>query len=348
MSERNALLASIAGTIKDYRAGEIEEPTPEHVGRWIKQFDGEVRVPLLRELDHILKHTYFSRKQVTTFLKGLVGENELAGSDPCGYWGKAHFLRIQQNGHSQEELLAIFDEVLQRKCGFTTAGCGRPGGDFIYLDDAMFSGGRVGSDLAAWIQDKAPVKATVHVIAVATHTFAEYKMPQRLDQVTNDQKKKINLKIWRIEAFENKLINRNISEVLWPVELPVDEALKAYLEEEKKFPFKPRSPGGKTTHGIFSSEEGRQLVEWELLLAGLRIRSFCQNPSQALRPLGFSPFGLGFGSMIVTFRNCPNNCPLALWWGDPDADPNHPFSKWYPLLPRKTYATDVDFNVIDF
>jgi hypothetical protein len=34
---------------------------------------------------------------------------------------------------------------------------------------------------------------------------------------------------------------------------------------------------------------------------------------------------LGFGSTIVTFRNCPNNAPLAFWAGDP----------WYPLFPRK-------------
>ncbi len=35
---------------------------------------------------------------------------------------------------------------------------------------------------------------------------------------------------------------------------------------------------------------------------------------------------LGFGSLVVTFRNCPNNAPLALWVGDP----------WYPLFPRTT------------
>jgi hypothetical protein len=70
----------------------------------------------------------------------------------------------------------------------------------------------------------------------------------------------------------------------------------------------------------------------------LRIRSFSQNPSPSLRPLGFGPFGVGFGSLFVTYRNCPNNAPLALWWGDPDADPSHPFSKWRPLVPRKTYG----------
>jgi hypothetical protein len=35
---------------------------------------------------------------------------------------------------------------------------------------------------------------------------------------------------------------------------------------------------------------------------------------------------LGFGSLIVTFRNCPNNAPLAFWVDSP----------WYPLFPRTT------------
>ena len=110
------------------------------------------------------------------------------------------------------------------------------------------------------------------------------------------------------------------------------------MAEEKKFPFEPRETGGRVAHTVFSSEENRQLLERELLLAGMHIRSLSQNPSPALRPLGFSPFGLGFGSTIVTYRNCPNNAPLALWWGDPQAAPAHPFARWYPLVQRRTYA----------
>ena len=44
---------------------------------------------------------------------------------------------------------------------------------------------------------------------------------------------------------------------------------------------------------------------------------------------------LGFGSVFITYRNIANNCPLALWWGDTSFPPSHPFSKWYPLFPRK-------------
>jgi len=132
--------------------------------------------------------------------------------------------------------------------------------------------------------------------------------------------------------------------VLWPVGVPQDPGLQDYLAEAHRFPFEPRQPGGRLENNIFSSEVGRQLLERELLIAGSRIRSFSRNPNQWLRPLGYSAYGLGFGSMVVTYRNCPNNTPLALWWGDPNAAPGHPFRSWYPLLPRKTYSQGGGFG----
>jgi hypothetical protein len=56
------------------------------------------------------------------------------------------------------------------------------------------------------------------------------------------------------------------------------------------------------------------------------VRNMCPLLKDFHRPLGLVPLQtLGFGSTIVTFRNCPNNCPLVLWAGHP----------WYPLFPRK-------------
>ena len=348
MSERSDLLASIADTIKDYRAGEIPEPTPDHVDRWINQFDEAVQVPLLREIDHVFKQTFFSKETVIDFLKVVLHAEKLVGDDACEFWEKSHFLNIQKNGHSQEELLNIFDEILRTECGISISECGDDDGDFIYIDDVIFSGGRVRDDLSDWIRLESPPNAHVHVIAMAIHTGSEWVFRKPLTDVAVRVGKRIEFKQWRSMEIENQKINRNKSEVLWPCDVPDNAALKAYMDQEKKFPFEARNAGGKVKHKIFSSEEGRQLLERELLLAGIRIRSFSKEPSPVMRPLGFGGFGLGFGSTIVTFRNCPNNCPPAFWWGDPTAAPNHPFSKWYPLLPRKTYEEVVDFDDIDF
>lgn len=170
-------------------------------------------------------------------------------------------------------------------------------------------------------------------------------MKKRLRVTIADSGKNITIKYWRAANIENRKSQKKDSGVLWPAQLPEDARLSAYLGLAHRFPFEPRPPGGQLSP--FSSEEGRQLLECQLLLAGVKIRAACENPKDIIRPLGFSAFGLGFGSMIVTFRNCPNNCPLALWWGDPDAGPNHPFSKWYPLFPRRTYGTEIAFDVVD-
>ena len=339
MNERRNLLGSIAGTIKDYRADDLPESTPDHVERWIHQFEAGVQLAMLREMNHVLRQTYFSQSAVRNFLAGAIDSQRVAGKKPREFWQTAQLLDIQQDGNSQAEIRKLFSEELDEKYGIAAGACGAEGGTFVYLDDALFSGSRIGNDLSAWIADESPPAATVHVLVIAAHRFGKWKCLTRLNQVAKNVGKRLHFHFWAAVWLENRRTFRNKSEVLWPVTIPDDAALRAYMAEEKKFPFTPRAPGGQLEHPVFSSDEGRQLLERELLLSGMHIRSLSQNPNTALRPLGFSPFGLGFGSMIVTYRNCPNNAPLALWWGDPEADPNHPFSRWYPLVQRKTYST---------
>lgn len=338
MTERQQLLKSIAVTIADYRVGDLAVPTPEHVDRWVKQFDLDAQLPMLRELSHVIEQTYFSRSNVKKFLKALVKNDKLAGDEPCDYWRMANFLDIQKKGHSQKEMLSIFSEVLEKTCGFSIDEYGSEDGDFIFLDDAIFSGSSIRNDLVSWIDEDAPPKARVQVISIAIYTGSEWVFRKPIREAITKASKTISIQRWYAIELENQKQNKNTSEVLWPISLPISPEVRAYADSLERFPFEARQAGGKLAHPIFSSEEGRQILEQQLLIAGVKIRSFCQDPKPILRPLGFSQFGLGFGSTIVTYRNCPNNAPLALWWGDPSADRLHPFSKWYPLFPRKTYS----------
>lgn len=93
---------------------------------------------------------------------------DLAGSDPRVFWRNANFLDIQGGGNSQTEILALFSGALSACHGFTTAQCGSEGGPFVYLDDAVFTGNRVRSDVIAWLP-RAPSPATLHVIVIAFH-----------------------------------------------------------------------------------------------------------------------------------------------------------------------------------
>jgi hypothetical protein len=342
LNERIDLLLSLSATVADYRTGELPPPSPQHIEKWVSQFESRVQVPILRELNHVLKTTYFSRASIEAFLREVVTRSDIVGARPNDFWKSAHFLDIQKNGNSQREMLTLFDRILKECHGLSISRCGRRDGAFVYLDDIIFSGDRAGQDLEAWIKDEAPTQATVYVIVIATHSGGEYSLNKRLNRVISMSGKAIDIKIRQKATIENRNSYKSTSEVLRPAELPNDAELNTYLALPHRFPFEPRSPRGQL--GPFSTEQGREILEREMLLAGLKIRSYCANPSDKMRPLGYSSFGLGFGSMIVTFRNCPNNCPLALWWGEPEADPSHPFSRWYPLFPRKTYDKGEGFD----
>lgn len=338
MTERSDLLAAIAVTIQDYRLGEISSPTSQHVERWIDQFDTGSQLPMLREMNHVMKNSYLEKSWVMGWLVGLITNIKLVGTNPEQFWRTVNFLSIQKNGSSQKEMLSEFDQILKREIGVQLSDCGTPDGPIMYLDDAIFTAGRAGDDLEEWIR-KSPLKRLeLNVVVIVSHKLADWQLEKRLLQVAKNAGKSLNMKVWRAVTLENRKMYRNSSEILWPSELPESDELKTYMAAQDKYPFETRSVPTLFSSNFFSSEEGRQLLEKEFLLAGLRIRSFPESVSPAMRPLGFSPFGLGFGSIIMTYRNCPNNCPLALWWGDPDQPTSHPLSKWYPLFPRKTYV----------
>lgn len=321
MTERSDLLASVASTIRDYRAGEIPEPNPDHVERWISQFDAAVQVPMLRELDFVFQRTYVSRSRAQQLLSAI------AKDYPCDFWRDAHILNIQQDGYSQAEMRELLLPILREQCGPGIGYQGSPGGEFIYLDDAIFTGNRVIQDLTRWTSEAAPAKATLHIMTFALYRGGEYWIDQNAARWKSGKEIDYSYLVIDRFDFENRRYRRNQSDVLWPT-------AEIYSAEG----FEPRYPVRDSSRG-FSSEEGRRLLEREFLNAGIKIQGFAQNPNPVLKPLGFYRFNPGFGALFVTWRNCPNNCPLALWYGEPERyPPSHPLGRWYPLFSRKAYS----------
>jgi len=322
---RNHLLSGIAQLIADYREGEISRPTPEHVERWVMQFPHDAQDAMLAELHHVLSKTYFSRKAFDSFLRSLARNREFTGCEPADFWRNAHLLEIQQGGSSQREMLALFREIISQEYGASGTGVG----PYIYIDDAIFSGTRVKCDLTDWIRNQAPARAEVRVVVAALHTGGEYYATKELNKVIQQTGKSIKIDWWRSITPENRLRYRNTSDVLWPTALPnhPDVAIYAQYLSDNGYPAQLRQPGSIGDNKFFSCDDGRVLLEQQFMAAGAHIRRVCTNMHEVLRPLGFMGLKtLGFGSVIVTFRNCPNTCPLPFWAGDP----------WYPLFPRST------------
>jgi hypothetical protein len=325
MASTPNLRVALANMIGDYRAGEIPTLDAAHVDRWISQFPAAVRDPILTELLHVFRWTYFSRANVQTFIDSIVTNSDFAGSNPCQFWQGVRVLNLQTAGNSQKDLIALLAESLQRQCGLALAACGTTPHTYLYLDDALFSGGRIRSDLVKWVAHSAPANAKLVGLVIGSHKLGEWYSGRKILDAAKAADKAITLSWWRAALFEDRKSEINNSDVLRPTAVPNDMATQTYVAELKQVPI-IRTIGGKSPIGIFSGEPGRNLLEQEFLVAGVRIRSICPHLNEFMRPLGNMLFeSLGFGSTIVTYRNCPNNAPLVFWVGNP----------WYPLFPRK-------------
>ena len=348
-TQRNELLESIALTITDYRQGEITRPNAEHVDRWIRQFarfgaDEPIQQTLLFEIDHILKHTYISKGIVTQFLRELIQNPRIAmrpdlhGDSLISFWRSVNFLRLQAPGSSQLALLEIVDRIMQEIFGFQTRDCGQVGGPYLFLDDCLFSGRRVRRDVIGWLRTNGELWGELYVVVLGRHRSGGWYTETEIEKVASDA---LTIVEWLPSYLnvEDRKAYVNLSEVLRPATVPDDPFVTEYARSLTVSGYPPilRKPGWQPRNRIFSSEIGRHPVEQFFLRAGAYLRAQAAYPDEDMRPLGYSALKtFGFGGLLVTHRNVANNCPLALWYGDPDAPSYHPFSKWYPLfLPKR-------------
>ena len=325
MSRREDVLESLSKTIADYRDGEVGKFNASHVEKWSEQFDTSVRLPILEEMDYVLKQTYLPKSDIKEFLSALVVNDKLTNGDPRSYWQSVKLLNIQGGGASQVDMLEMFGDALDSECRLTLSECSGSSGTFVYLDDGIYTGNRILTDLKPWIQSDAPDRATLNIIVIVLHRSGQYYAETELNKTSRAVGKTISIKWWRCLDLEDRKSYTDSADVLRPVKVPNDQAIQKYVAS-LTHPVQLRKPGSFGKHQIFSSEEGRHLLEQEFLKAGCRIREMCPSLNKYQRPLGNSVLEtLGFGSLVVTFRNCPNNSPLVLWVGNP----------WYPLFPRK-------------
>lgn len=282
-------------------------------------------MPILAEISYVLERTYYSKIRVRGFLKRLINHHSWTGGDPKAFWQQVNFLDIQPRGSSQTELLKILDKTLLRETGLSIANCGQ-GSKFLYLDDGLFSGGRLGTDLENWIKGAAPANAELLIAVIARHAQGDYFTGQRLSKANTESRKNVTIKWAHQTRIEDGIFHTDSSDVLRPTGPGADPAVAAYIATlGKQQTWRRGSSIGPKK--IFSTNQGREVLEQEFLKMGVHIRSKSPFLNEYQRPLGNTTMRtFGFGTLFATYRNCPNNAPLALWAGDP----------WYPLLRRVT------------
>ena len=117
-------------------------------------------------------------------------------------------------------------------------------------------------------------------------------------------------------ALDLENIEASNSDVLWPKSVPPHAETRQY-QESLNHHFVMRTGDSVGKNRYFSSGARRHMLEQEFLKAGAHIRAETDTLTRYARPLGNRVMeNFGFGALVVTYRNCPNGCPLVFWAGD--------------------------------
>lgn len=320
MTERSLLVQQLISVVGDYKSGQIAPFDEAHVNKWLNQFPAESQIPILCELNHVLKRTYLKKLDISSFFKDVI----ITPNISSGIFSTTSLLNIQGGGNSQRDCIEMFKADLYAATQLEAAINSCDAKHYLYLDDVIFSGQRMRTDIANWLVNSAPPKCNLYIITHTMHCLSLWYSEKFIKDKITKYGKEISIKFIYKELVEDRLYYTYSSDVLRPVVNEWNEAVTNYINGLTKPPTY-RTPGSVGSKAYFSSDAGRQLLENEFLAAGAYIKEICTHFSINHRPLGYMKLeSLGFGTMIVSYRNCPNNAPLALWAGDP----------WYPLFPR--------------
>jgi hypothetical protein len=331
------MLTEIAEIIRDYRKDEIPLIDINHVQKWICQFDKTAQKIILKETRKLLSELYISEDSLRKLFNDILILKDLTEGKPKYYWSSVSVLDIQGNGNSQKEMNQIFLEEAKKKHKIKIPINDYSKKNLIYLDDFMFTGNRALNDVKKLLLENELTDVKIEFVFMGWYTYGQYYFNQRFDKLCKETSRNISFRMWSYEhlRLENRLYYKNNSESLWMKSASADVYTRLGINKND---IKLREVIPNPTYRFFSSENNRQILEDQFLKYGIQILSDCESPSFTMHPLGFSPFrGFGFGAIVTSFRNCPNNCPLVLWWGDITKTSGNSLDNWYPLLPRKVY-----------
>lgn len=332
MNHKQSLINSLVSIAGDYQKVDFNS---SHVQRWVEQFPDDSHEVLLRNLVSILEKTYYSKNEVEVFFQNVLQDDSIF-LEPLE---KYTFLDIQDRGNSQKDMLKIINEQCYsifgkriKKSNFNEHH------NYVYVDDAIYSGNRLKWDIVDWAATLPDVNAEINLLIIVIGIHC-----RNLDYVLDEIKKrlpKVNIECFSDIIFidYNKLFLGQYESYLAP-EMEYSQISMDYIEQidsqrsanQKQWYPLLRNKETMLEDSYFVSLQERNIVEAMFLEQGVQIEKTATFPN--IRPLGYDKNRtLGFGSFLVTYRNIANNCPLVLWWGDENGHAS--ISNWYPLFPR--------------
>ena len=304
-----------------YKFNEYTCSTEEHLLKWLSQFNNQDVI--LSEMVNIFRQTYLTEAREDNYLKNTIKQDDFL--DSLGNLNELSILNIQRHGDSQKVYSDKVKEFFLIEKGIDIPINNYNAKTFLYVDDYLFTGATAKWDILERKELFSNKKIIFFFLGIHTSSYSHVE--NKLES------NNISTQFWRLFLNENRRDYSGGSDVFWPTEkFKNDERILLYQNTFVK-PYdivwrKPPLTTGKLQ--LFTSEENREIIEEEFLFKSLDIFNTFHDPR--FRPLGKSLFkSLGFGGTYISYRNCPNNTPLCLWWGEQTGD-----SYWYPLFHRIT------------
>lgn len=300
-----ASIEELASFVDQYQGGHVAD-AEEHVRKWLVMFDEPDVVA--DELAHVLSRSFLTREQAAAEIAGWLANPKKVSRGRISSWDEATFLEVAIGGGSQHAVLDLFDEAAAENEEEPIRS--RSGGLFVYTDDVSVQGWRILNDLTPWMEDEAPAEFELLILLQRRLVGREQYVTNTLRERARSAGKKLSrITWWCNEEFSS-------ADCYSPAAIPQNDDVAAWVTKGNVQ--LPALRTGTGTGRFFSSDAGRRTIESEFLIAGTRILARNRNLQQKknMRPLGNTTWPwapLGIGVPIVTWRNCPNSAPLALW-----------------------------------
>ncbi len=302
---------------------------------WVRQFETSAQVPLMRALATALETTYISREAFTNYFQNRITNEE--------FWRDAFFLNGPAEGESGAITYQLVADEVERKFDAWALGDQElkwhTSARHVFVDDAIFTGDRAIKDYGQWWdtppdptdwpqRDGNPVPIRIYIWTYVRHTTGEQSVRDWIHRKVSSSGFSCEVVFVSAHVLEDRFDSSATSDVLWPASLDGEVASQRFSDSAISGKLRRTDSGvSRSFAGVFQDPKDRAVLELELMEAGLGILS---QFDKAWAPLGYGRRPFGFGSLSVSYRNCPNNAPLALWWSISSHG-------WTPLFARSTY-----------
>lgn len=336
------LAKQIYEIIKDYRNHDGIQISADSVLMWAEQFGDDQRF-MLEELCHLLPQVYFNKEKVKQCLRSNLNElySHYQYTNLDTFLSDVEFIHTQGPEKSQSVLLGMLDDIIFEKIGKHLSDYNfTPKSLFVYLDDVLASGGTISRDIINWLKEDNHIESVSNgnirlvVMVICLHSWGWHFLQYQLKMTFPQSKIGKILWGWNYEIQNHLKLNDQALNIAIPVNDQPQNVMNylSNLSADKYEEYAFREPNQPKTESFFTSPENRIRYENLLLQKGLDIIGRIQGPvADNIRPLGmikprYKTFGLG--THFITWRNIPNNSPLAFWWDVPEHG-------WKPLFPPK-------------